>query len=638
MPTHSDDRILWTLIGLGLFIAAKAIPANLQYIRQLTEVKSEGEPSQRSNEDVERALKTETLEKLAAGRSYEIRSCAIKIIAERCSTSPARSLLLEDLASRDPERRDKAIQAVSFLTSHRSVERSHNRFFFTDVPAFHAIITALVNLLPEHQNVSASTATDDQGKVECYEMDFGLPVMAESRFEARKKQAEQMAREYAKTSNDRTLLCRIPAQQQQLLALIGFTPLTEYFFNDCAQQWLREDGASVVMDSVPDIPDRFRRKLSEVCCSAEPTGGLSGWRAEVSTADRVRHLESLLKALWSCRSMAVQASSMKTAIFLERDALENTPSRDVYDAHCQERADYFRQLTGGLFQQALQESAEGATVIGGVGLDRLKKNNSKKKVLPPSPVRPFCRPPQERMLLDILTKLLNVHSVETALSTGLVLRWLCRYPFPCMLTSNSKQHDVVAFLREKAWASDDPVMAQLMHIITSVPQGLDQLRGCRLTRISNFHAYWREGNWYVDWSSAQNHDVVMTGGEDTAGILPSRDQSSQADHRPGSSWSRRHPRDSRAEEIQRRRRREAMVLSDGEGPLTEDNILQRENSRVALVPGQEPGIEEQLAQLNEEIDREDEDGMAHLIDRDSPTEDARQPPRQPLADITRLTH
>jgi len=637
MPTHSDDRILWTLVGLGLFIAAKAIPANLQYIRQLTEVKSKDEPSQRSNEDVERALKTETLEKLAAGRSYEIRSCAIKIIAERCSTSPARNLLLQDLASRDPETRDKAIQAVSFLTSHRSVEHSNNRFFFTDVPAFHAMITALVNLLPEHQNVSASTATDGQGKVECYVMDFGLPVMAGDRLEAHKKQAEQMAEEYAKKSNDRSLLYRIPAQQRQLLALVDFTPLTEYFFNNCAQQWFRENGTSVVMDSVPDISDGFRHKLSEICCSAEATKGLSGWRAEVSAADRVRHLESLLKALWSCRSMAVQASSMKTALFVERDALENTPSREVYDAHCQERADYFRQLAGGLFQQALQESAEGAAIVG-VDLDRRKNSNSKTNLLPSSPVRPFRRPPQERMLLDILTKLLNTHSVKTALSTGLVLRWLCRYPFPCMLTPNSKQHDVVAFLRKDAWASDDPVMAQLMHIVTSVPQGRDQLRGCRLTKISNFHAYWRGGDWYVDWPSAQNQDVVMTGGEDTAGILPSRDQSSQAGHRPRSSWSRRRPTDNRAEEIQRRRRREAMVLSDGEGPLTEGNILQRENSRAALLPGQEPSIEEQLAQLNEEIDREDEDEMTHLMGRDSPTEDTRRAPRQPLADITRLGH
>lgn len=631
MPTHSDDRILWTLVGLGLFIAAKAIPANLQYIRQLTEVKSKDEPSQRSNEDVERALKTETLEKLAAGRSYEIRSCAIKIIAERCSTNPARNLLLQDLASRDPETRDKAIQAVSFLTSRRSVEHAHNRFSFTDVPAFHAMITALVNLLPEHQNVSASIATDDQGKVECYVMDFGLPVMAEDRFEDLKRQAEQMAGEYTKKSNDRTLLYRIPAQQQQLLALVGFTPLTEYFFNNCAQQRFREDGTSVVMDSVPDISDGFRHKLSEICCSAEATKGLSGWRAEVSAADRVRHLESLLKALWSCRSMAVQASSMKTAIFLERDALENTPSRDVYDAHCQERADYFRQLTGGLFQQALQEST-------GVDLDRWKNSNSKSNPLPSSPVRPFRRPPQERMLLDILKKLLNTHSVKTALSTGLVLRWLCRYPFPCMLTPNSKQHDVIAFLRKNAWADDDPDMAHLMHIVTSVPQGRDQLRGCRLTKISNFHAYWRGGDGYVDWPPAQNHDVLMTGGEDTAGIFPSRDQSSQAGHRPRSSWSRGHPTDNRAEEIQRRRRREAMVISDGEGPLTEDNILQRENSRAALLPGQELGIEEQLAQLNEEIDREDEDEMTHLMGRGSPTEDTQRTPRQPLADITRLGH
>ena len=81
-----------------------------------------------------------------------------------------------------------------------------------------------------------------------------------------------------------------------------------------------------------------------------------------------------------------------------------------------------------------------------------------------------------------------------------------------------------------------------------------------------------------------------------------------------------------------------MVISDGEGPLTEDNILQRENSRAALLPGQELGIEEQLAQLNEEIDREDEDEMTHLMGRGSPTEDTQRTPRQPLADITGLGH
>jgi hypothetical protein len=58
-----------------------------------------------------------------------------------------------------------------------------------------------------------------------------------------------------------------------------------------------------------------------------------------------------------------------------------------------------------------------------------------------------------------------------------------------------------------------------------------------------------------------------------------------------------------------------MVISDGEGPLTESNILQRENSHAPLVPGEEPSVEEQLAQLSEEIDREDEYEMATLRER-----------------------
>jgi hypothetical protein len=99
----------------------------------------------------------------------------------------------------------------------------------------------------------------------------------------------------------------------------------------------------------------------------------------------------------------------------------------------------------------------------------------------------------------------------------------------------------------------------------------------------------------------------MTGGEDTAGVLPSASQSGQ-DQRPSSSWSRRHPTpDSQSDGTQRRRRREAMVLSDGDGPLTESNILQRENSHAALVPGEEPSLEGRLARSYEDLDREDED-------------------------------
>lgn len=613
MPIHSGDRILWILVGLGLLIATKAIPANLNYVRQLTEVKIEDETSQRKNCDVERAVKTKTLEKLAAGRSYEIRSCAIQLIAERCITGPSLILLLDDLASRDSDRRDKAIQALRLFVSPRAIQDSQKTALLTTGQAFHAMITALVNLLPQHDNVLTNNARDDEGKVECYQMDDGLPVMIGSRFKAYKKQAEQMAKDHEEILKESAMLCRIPAQQLQLLALTGLTPLTEYFFNNHAHQWFRENETSIVtVDSVPDIPEMFRRSIAKIICSAEETEGLTGWRQDVSAAERVQHVESLLKALWSCKSIAVQASSLETAISTERDALENSPSQKVYDAYCYERADYFRQLTGGLFQQALESSNELHTMVGGADRDQSENENSKRSILPPSPVLPSRRPVQERTLLLILAKLLDPNNVGMAISTGLISRWLYRYPFPCMLAS-SKQHDVVAFLQKTAWASDDPVMAQVMDVVASVPAGRKELREYGLT--TNFHADGNGGDGYGEGHSAPSRDVVMTGGEDTAGILPSTSQTGR-DDRPGSSWPRRHPTlDSRSDEIQRRRRREAMVISDGEGPLTESNILQRENSHAPLVPGEEPGIEEQLAQLSEEIDREDEYEMAALRER-----------------------
>src|SRR5450755_5125485 len=147
MPMHSSDRILWLLVGLGLFVAARAIPASLQCVRRITEIKSEDDAAQRTNDNVEHLLKPKTLENLAAGRSYEIRSSAIKIIAERCITSHALVLLQEDLASRDSGRRQKAILALRTFVSHRWVQDSQDLTFLTNEHAFHSIVTALVSLL-----------------------------------------------------------------------------------------------------------------------------------------------------------------------------------------------------------------------------------------------------------------------------------------------------------------------------------------------------------------------------------------------------------------------------------------------------------------------------------------------------------
>ena len=626
MPTHSDDRILWILVGLGLIFAAKVIPAHLQYVRQLTQVTSEDEPDLPSDEDIDHALTTRTLQTLAGGRNYEIRSSAIRIIAERCISGRDLSLLLDDLAGGVPDRRHKAINALKLFVSHRSLQDSKKLPSLVTVQTFHAIVTALVKLLPQHQRVHTATASGNDGKTRCYQMDQGMPTMSRPHYEEYMKRAEQMARDCAERPKERAILCRIPAQQKQLLALTGLTPLTEYILNNNAHDWLREDGVSLVtLDKVPDLTDDFRQVLRELLgCPAEMEE-LSDWHLNVFAADRLRNVESIIKALRSSESLAVQASAVQTAMVTEAHSFEIAPGRATYDAYCQERAAYFRQLTGGLFQQALQSAdIESATIEGKIGSGTPNGND-----LPPSPIRPSCRPPQERTLLLIIIKLLNLtFDVEMALDTGLISRWLYRYPFPCMLHP-TEQNDVVAFLRDKAWGSDEPVMAELMRLVATTAQGQAQLREYGLTKITNFHAYWHGGDLYGEAPSTPTHDVVMAGGEDTAGILSSTAQSGW-DQRPGSSWSRSHPRIGSWEAMRRRRRREAMVLSDGDEPLTEGNILQRENSRVALVPGESLSAEEQLTDLIRAVDRDDQ-GAADQIVADGAAQGSW---RLPLADIT----
>lgn len=644
MPTHSDDRMLWILIGLCLIVAAKAVPASLQSVRQITEVKGSDETPPRTNEKVEHLLKIETLEKLIAGRSYEIRSSAIKIIAERCITGPALISLLEDLASRDSGRRDKAILALQLFISHRSVQSSPDLALFTTIQAFHAMITALVNLLTQHECLWTSTDRGDEGKVECYQRHYGLPFLPPSRYETYQKQAEEMADGYTVNAEEKAVLSGISAQKRRLLAMTGFTPLTEYFFNGCAyQQFLNDKAPLIPLDGIPGVPDVLRPSLMDIFCSAEAKEGLSGWQLTIPPEDRIRHIETMSTALWSCRSTAVQSLALRTAISTEREALTRCPDRKIYDAYCQERADHFRQLKGGLFQHALQSSSERTAVVGRVGKEEDESIPAKRKVLPPSPVLPARRHPQERNLLLVLIQLLEIEKVEIALSTeevdkvemalsaGLVSRWLYRYPFPCNLAS-PQQQDIVAFLRLQAWGSDDPLMAKLVHIITSVPSGLKELREFGLTKITSFHNYWHGGDWYAERPSTCSDDVVMAGGEDTAGVLPATSPNGP-EQRPGSSWSRRHPiLDSQSYDTQRRRRREAMVLSDGDGPLTEGNILQRENSQAALVPGHDWTSEERPAPLTEEMNTEREDPTA--VFQTGPAYRQAIQGRPPLADIT----
>ncbi len=154
MPVHADDRLLWIIVGSGLLIIANAIPYYLQRVETVTVVTHDEDPTKGPCEDAEDALKLSTLEKLAASPSYKLRSSAVKIVAERSTRGATRKLLLQDLASKNSVRREKALHALWFLVSDSSLRQSPEivQQFSSDIAAFSAIVECLANLLPLHEN------------------------------------------------------------------------------------------------------------------------------------------------------------------------------------------------------------------------------------------------------------------------------------------------------------------------------------------------------------------------------------------------------------------------------------------------------------------------------------------------------
>lgn len=108
----------------------------------------------------------------------------------------------------------------------------------------------------------------------------------------------------------------------------------------------------------------------------------------------------------------------------------------------------------------------------------------------------------------------------------------------------------------KTWWSDDTVMSSIFGTLTTHPDGIKQLRkhGLMGSMI--------EENDQDDDNDDADSDIWMVDGEDTAGS-----------HRQSS--SRRLQEGSVEEQALRRRRREAMVLSEGGRPFGRDDIIQR---------------------------------------------------------------
>ncbi|KAL4883637.1 hypothetical protein BJY04DRAFT_215991 [Aspergillus karnatakaensis] len=157
MASHMSDRLLWLCLGVSLFFAVRGIAADLYRVHELTEIKNEDTDDKIISEGTEDALKLDTLLKLSNSTSYDLRSAALRIIAERSVKGDTKELLLKDLASQNPERRNKALSAVYFLVSNRALSRTSVCSRLQDLSAYTAVVDCLCNFLNEHVEQTSET-------------------------------------------------------------------------------------------------------------------------------------------------------------------------------------------------------------------------------------------------------------------------------------------------------------------------------------------------------------------------------------------------------------------------------------------------------------------------------------------------
>ncbi|KAL6240524.1 hypothetical protein RBB50_012542 [Rhinocladiella similis] len=255
--------------------------------------------------------------------------------------------------------------------------------------------------------------------------------------------------------------------------------------------------------------------------------------------------------------------------------------------------------------------------------------------LPQSPILPPSRPAQEESLLVILNYMLTEETsgnvmdeppIYSALTAGLVTKWLVEYPFPCALPENQgynfKRSDVARLFERSAWKSDDHLMAGIIFQIVHHPRGRKQMREAGL-QASSYRENLMNDSWNNAWVTERwdqgdsDDDVAMVGGEQTAGQV--RDDLTDWDGilPPISAARQRSVERSQEEEHLRRRHREAIVVAERGTPLSRENILQRADSRD-LRPMN--GISEAERDLNGLLGLSGDDQDGSLSPQDSSTE------------------
>ncbi|KAI9778578.1 MAG: hypothetical protein M1839_007971 [Geoglossum umbratile] len=179
---------------------------------------------------------------------------------------------------------------------------------------------------------------------------------------------------------------------------------------------------------------------------------------------------------------------------------------------------------------------------------------------------PHLRTPSERNAMYVLARLIP-YNVSEALKAGVVTRWLAKYPF------GDTEHDRREMIRAlKTWSAQDMLLSEIVCAIEGHPDGRKQMRMAGLTGSA------------MGEPDSDGDERIIRMVEDTEAILAS------------GLVSRRGLRNASSEErVRRRRRREAMVLSDGVEPIGSNDIIQQHPTDFRR--------DEEEAAINQEMER-----------------------------------
>lgn len=230
-----------------------------------------------------------------------------------------------------------------------------------------------------------------------------------------------------------------------------------------------------------------------------------------------------------------------------------------------------------------------------------------------SPIFPKTRPLGERKALTTLSLML-AENVPAALDAGIVSRWLAKYPFPCALQDESKRRNIVKLM--KTWWTDDSTMSTIVGTLANNQEGVKQLRkyglmGSRMEEHTHdYHEYdlfYGNGTIYDEFDDSENSS-------DSDSYVWERDEVSAP------SSGRRPQEGSVEDQALRRRRREAMVFSEGGRPVGREDII----SPVLNDRDEDEDLERELDQLMDQVNEEIE---GEAVQQETAVENQQPPSR-----------